>query len=226
MIARRDCERVRRALPELLDGRPEPAVSAHLGSCAACAAEVAGLRSIVDEAVDSGVAEVPDPGEGYWEGFLPGVRTRLAAARVPRAGAASFGSLPAAAAARAAAAVILVAASGLAGWLATGPTGTADDAAAASKRFEEALARVSAPAADEVLLQVGLAGRLDDPTISLAATTAADVTAEEIINAIESIECPAGASSLCREEELQRLLDGLDDQGACRMKDELSAELG
>jgi hypothetical protein len=79
-----ECERVRsglsRSLYEDSEGFPTVEEREHLARCAACREDWQRFQDLL-----GGLArvEVPDPGESYWQGFLPRLRGRIAAAAAP-----------------------------------------------------------------------------------------------------------------------------------------------
>ncbi len=73
------CEGIRDLMPLALLGEADPSetasVRAHLEECSSCREESGRLRALLGTL---GTVEVPDPGEAYWQGFLPRLRNRLA----------------------------------------------------------------------------------------------------------------------------------------------------
>jgi len=79
----KECEETRDALPQVLLGEAEPtlatAVHNHLTMCAACREEEEALRGLLGRLT---TAEFPEPGETYWQEFLPRLRGRIARERL------------------------------------------------------------------------------------------------------------------------------------------------
>ena len=70
------------AAEDLRDGTLDPAASAHLAECRACADRVSALRSTIESAAS---LEVPEPSPLFWEHF-PGRVSRAIDAAPPQAG--------------------------------------------------------------------------------------------------------------------------------------------
>jgi Putative zinc-finger len=79
----RRCERARDRLPLVLLGEAVPGdeefVRLHLQGCTSCREETERLRTLLGSLATT---EVPDPGEAYWEAFLPRLRSRIAGKRL------------------------------------------------------------------------------------------------------------------------------------------------
>ena len=71
------CARIRLEMARALDGPVETEISVHISECPECALALADLRSGI-LAISVARSEPPDPGQHYWEEFLPSVLGRLA----------------------------------------------------------------------------------------------------------------------------------------------------
>src|SRR5262245_42074919 len=74
----RRCSRARDLMPLMLVGEVAPDdeefVRFHLQECAACRRETERLQTLLGSLA---TVEVPDPGEAYWDAFLPRLRRRI-----------------------------------------------------------------------------------------------------------------------------------------------------
>jgi hypothetical protein len=81
------CQAIRDLLPTLLLGDAESRVSdriaEHLAGCAGCRGESDRLSALLGSL---STEDVPDPGDAYWEAFLPRLRNRIAREAVRAAG--------------------------------------------------------------------------------------------------------------------------------------------
>jgi hypothetical protein len=72
------CSEFTEMLGRVLDGEGAPGeageVEAHLARCPSCRAEYHPMRDLLDLLKDD---PVPEPPEGYWDSFLPRLRTRI-----------------------------------------------------------------------------------------------------------------------------------------------------
>ncbi|HZI95276.1 MAG TPA: hypothetical protein VFE84_13610 [Patescibacteria group bacterium] len=217
-MTRLDCERALRHLADPLAGPPDEPVRQHLHSCASCAGEMRAFRAVLEAAADFRQSDVPDPGEPYWNRFLPSVRARIAlrqdagmpSERHPR---------------RIAAAAVLLMILAAYGALilhppAPGPDGAAGSVRAgasldeAGRRVDDALRRMPAASGEVAADMLGL-----DPF--------QEIGAGEILDAMKEIERPpslSGSWAGLEDDELERLLDRLDLSQTLELRAELAAE--
>ena len=220
MTLRAECEIARRSLCELAgpgDASPRPvdaAMARHLLDCSSCARELRLLRGAVDATVELSRVEVPEPPDGYWETFLPSVRSRIhrdARRHVARPSRRAHG-MPAVAAA---AAIIIAAAAGSLLLPPLRPS-AGNPLAEAGHRMETAMRA-----------QPALSGELAADLIG--SDPMPGIGAREILDAMKEIESPpslAGTWAGVEDDELQRLLDGLDARRVIEVRAELAASPG
>lgn len=198
-----DCDRFRGLLPGLAgedDGPVDPDAARHLLSCPDCAREARELRGVLAGLAALTREEAPDPGDSYWEGFLPSVRQRIAATaarRKPRAAAGRTWRV-------AAAAVLLLAAAGAS--LMLSPSLERRDHGS----LDAALARLTPEEADALLGT--------DPV--------PEIGAREVLETMGEVAPPSRAAGGWLDDEVGRLLEGLDEREAGMLRAQLVAERG
>jgi len=197
-----DCERARRGFADCLDDAVPATLAAHLAGCPECADELRALAAVLETAVGAADRDVPDPGEAYWDGFLPSVRSRIAGRTV--------GRFPRPGLARAAAAAVLMIGVALASLSGIRHPSDAPGASDPARRLEAAATRVSVDLSGPGILEVTL-GEAIDPDAALSALQ--DMA-------------PIPGDDLWDDPEILGLIEGLDDRTVEKLKLELSDRRG
>ncbi|HEY3175448.1 MAG TPA: hypothetical protein VGK94_06760 [Candidatus Polarisedimenticolia bacterium] len=202
------CEQARLGFADVTAGGPaDAAVVEHLRICAACAEELRVFRAVLEEASRCAGADIPDPGEAYWDRFLPSVRERVALHRTTADR--SRASL------RAVAAATLLMVAGSVGALLLSPESAhhGDPLLAAGHRLDEALERMPG-------LLPEVAGDM------LGTDPIGDVTDRQILDSIEEIEPPRGFAQEWSSDDVERMLGQLTAEQVARLKADLATDLG
>lgn len=197
------CDEARRLLAACLDEPYPAALSTHIESCPACRAELEALSGILQAASASPDRVVPDPGDAYWDRFLPAVRARIDA----RGRTVAARLTPA----RAALAAGLLAAAALSSLL------HVQNVPDPGQRLQDSLARLGATA-PRITVDVS------DPGI-LELTVEREPQPGELMEAFGDI-APPSAGDLWNDSELTGLLDRLDAESMKKLKAELTARRG
>lgn len=206
------CERTRLSFVDLLDGTADARAAQHLSECPDCTRQLETLREAVASIEGMGQHDVPDPGQGYWDSFLPSIHARRTRRRSRALGIAAS-----------AAAVILLAVTFL---LFVGPKENPSqlELAGATERLDRAFEADDLE--PEVLLDAVEATEL--PLIEVAALMpgvaeeiepALLIDALDAFNPLESSEATGWGSS-----EIWLRIDLLDDEQAALFRTSLAGE--
>ncbi len=231
-----DCDRARLGFPDLMDGPADADLVDHLRGCSGCARELRSFKAVVEAASllggygGYGGHDVPDPGEAYWEQFLPSVKARIESGRAGggtgREAWLPLFARPSRAVRAAAAAVVLMMAAGMAAFMLTDPVPPdAGSIEMAGLRLQMALDHAA-------VLPVDSAGAIALPGDELPAVGSPrsltenlpEIDPADLIQALEEIYRPAGDGYLWVEDDVAGLLQGLSAPQAARLRAQLAAE--